>query len=72
VKAHAHAEQIRCSGCANFDRDEQWRALPLVQSMSAGDLVPLVTTHWNDRVIEVRRCTRCGRHVARLAPARRP
>jgi hypothetical protein len=59
-----------CPGCATFYSEEQWRALTLVRSMNARDLVPLVTTSWSGRVIEVRECSRCGRSIARFVPPR--
>jgi hypothetical protein len=58
--------QRECRGCASFESYEQWRTLPLLHSLSAGDLVPFVTTRWSRGAIEVRKCLRCGRGVARV------
>jgi hypothetical protein len=58
--------QKECRRCASLSSYEQWRALPLLQSMSAGDLVPFVTTRWSRGAIEVRKCPQCGRGVARV------
>jgi hypothetical protein len=56
-----------CGACATFESDEQWRALPLVRVMRAEDVMQFVT-HWRAKVIEIRRCRRCGRSVARAVP----
>jgi hypothetical protein len=60
-----------CRACARFDSDDQWRTLELVRSMGAGDLVPAITTRWTDRVVEVRKCPRCRRSIARLVTPQR-
>jgi hypothetical protein len=68
VKVSGRENEVPCRACATFESDDQWRALPLVRSMTASDLVPSMTTRWTGRAIEVRRCSRCGRSIARVAP----
>jgi hypothetical protein len=65
------AREMGCPSCATLMADEQWRALPLVRVMGAEDVAPFVT-QWKARVIEVRRCTSCGRRIARIVPPRMP
>jgi hypothetical protein len=56
-----------CAACATFESDEAWRALPLVLVMRPEDVLKFVT-RWRAGVIEIRRCGRCGRSVARAVP----
>jgi len=57
-----------CATCSAIASDKDWSALPLVRVMGPSEVRPLVT-RWMARAIEIRRCGRCGRNVARMAPA---
>jgi hypothetical protein len=61
--------EIGCGACTRFDSEERWGALPLVKTMGAADLASIVA-RWGTRSIEVRKCTSCGRVIARMVPPR--
>jgi hypothetical protein len=58
----------RCSRCGTaFDR-AAWRLLTIVQRMDPPE-IQLALLNWPAGLsIEVRRCTKCGSHLARKAP----
>ncbi len=64
---------VRCGGCGRSYGLGGWHALPIV-SMLTIDAIAAHVVKWPRGVrIEVRRCARCARSIARTAePARTP
>jgi hypothetical protein len=62
----AEAERaVRCGGCARAYGLRAWNALPVVGVLT-GDAIAAHVVKWPRGVlIEVRRCTRCARSIAR-------
>jgi hypothetical protein len=61
--------QAGCPACIVFESDEQWCGLALVAAFPARDLFRFAK-EWAGRIVEVRECARCGRHVARVVAPR--
>jgi len=61
---------IQCGGCAASFEPEAWARLSVV-AVLAGDAIATHVVKWPNGVrIEIRRCPRCGRSMARTsAPA---
>jgi hypothetical protein len=59
------ARGARCGGCSTSYDGIGWRALPLVTTMT-GEAIANHVVKWPPGVaIEIRRCSRCGRSIAR-------
>jgi hypothetical protein len=56
---------IECSACGYAYSSRTWAALPVVRTLTSGDLHAYVSVWEDARVIEVRACARCGRSMAR-------
>src|SRR5580658_1928514 len=57
--------KVSCGSCASTFTELAWLALPLAEVLTAA-AVSAFTVSWPPmRVIEVRRCSRCGRSIAR-------
>jgi hypothetical protein len=67
-KESASGVAIRCGGCAKPFGVAAWLALSLQQSLSARDLAGYLSSCPPALVIEVRRCSACGRGIARKRP----
>jgi hypothetical protein len=56
---------VRCGGCARSYELASWHALPLVGILT-GDAIAAHVVKWPyGLLIEVRRCARCSRSIAR-------
>jgi hypothetical protein len=56
---------VRCGGCAASFDVGAWHALPLVATLT-GDAIATHVVKWRAGVrIEIRRCGRCARSIAR-------
>jgi hypothetical protein len=63
---------VHCGGCARSYDLPAWLDLPLVGLLS-GEAIAAHVVKWPQGVrIEVRRCARCGRPIARTGPPARP
>jgi hypothetical protein len=61
------AGAVRCGGCSATFPAAEWRALPLVHVLTDEAIATHVRAWPKGDRIEIRRCSRCGRHVARRA-----
>jgi Zn ribbon nucleic-acid-binding protein len=59
------ARAIECSACGHAYSSGTWAELPVVRTLTSGDLHAYVSTWEDARVIEVRACVECGRSMAR-------
>ena len=58
---------VKCAGCAAAFGPQDWQALPLLGTL-ADDAINAHVVRWPPGVrIEIRRCERCARPIARLA-----
>ncbi len=63
---------VRCGGCARSYGLRGWLGLPLVGVLT-GDAIAAHVVKWPfGMVIEVRRCARCARSIARTVDPPRP
>jgi hypothetical protein len=59
---------VRCGGCGKGYEHPGWLALPIVGTLT-GDAIAAHVVKWPQGVrIEVRRCARCARTIARSVP----
>jgi hypothetical protein len=59
------ARAVRCGGCGRSYEVRTWLGLPLVGTLT-GDAIAAHVVKWPHGVrIEVRRCARCARSIAR-------
>jgi len=68
-RGHAQGTEqaVRCGGCGRAYEPPAWLALPLVGTL-AGDAIAAHVVKWPFGVrIEVRRCARCARSLARTS-----
>jgi hypothetical protein len=56
---------VHCGGCASAYELRAWAALPVVDVLSDEAIAPHVVKWPHGVRIEVRRCARCGRPIAR-------
>jgi hypothetical protein len=55
---------VACNGCGTIYGEAGWRSLPLSERITPPAVRRLVS-HWPEGfLIEVRRCSRCGRSIA--------
>jgi hypothetical protein len=57
---------ISCGQCRHAYSLSAWDALPRVQTLTADEVYRHVVEWREDRVIEVRSCSACGRSMARI------
>jgi hypothetical protein len=74
-RANSASESSRCrvgAGClccdAHYD-DAGWKALAFIARIAPGSVREIVRRWPDDRALEVRRCTACGREVVRRVEA---
>ncbi len=59
------ARAVRCGGCGRSYEGRTWLGLPLVHTLT-GDAIAAHVIKWPHGVrIEIRRCARCARSIAR-------
>jgi hypothetical protein len=59
------ARAVRCGGCGRSYEERTWLGLPLVQTLT-GEAIAAHVIKWPHGVrIEIRRCARCARSIAR-------
>jgi hypothetical protein len=67
---HARTSEraVRCGGCGKGYEHPGWLALPVVGTLT-GDAIAAHVVKWPHGVrIEIRRCARCSRNIARIVP----
>ena len=65
ASSHGGERPLRCGGCAASFEPPAWLALPIVTVLS-GEAIATHVVKWPAGVrIEIRRCPRCGRAMAR-------
>ena len=62
-------KRVECGGCLRTYTSESWESLPLVRTLTSGELERIVVGWREERVIEVRACEVCGRELARSCRA---
>ena len=59
---------IECGVCLRSYSATSWRALPLVRTLTPGEIEAIIVRWRQERVIEVRTCG-CGHELARASSA---
>ena len=59
--------QVRCGGCGHACPLVEWRALPVVRTMSRVEVGAYVVRWPAECHVEVRACRACGRTIARTS-----
>jgi hypothetical protein len=58
---------VECGGCLRRYSRAGWESLPLVRTLTRGELAQYVVRWHEARAIEVRRCASCDREMARVS-----